>query len=478
MKDLYTFDTTKEEALKSYATVQRAYAAFFREFGIPYYMTSASSGEMGGDLSHEVHMPSEKGEDRIVFCDSCKYAANEEVAQRGLPMAQESSPVPHEGIAITSPTNSLTSPSDPGNEEAIPNEPESVDAHSEPMYRYWTGLTSDRQTLIQAFYPPYITQADSGGRDMTWEAHADPNLLQSFVEGLDLGIENPMQLWKQSLSIYEDNSLEDAKILWMFDKHLPQDLIDNICTTSSSILQSMDPTSSFLADIPIHSITRDPSTLLPLDFVKIRIQNGDKCPKCEAASLRVLKSVELGHTFHLGVRYSKPLGATVASDPSVATPARPGVMANGLPEEASGRTALQMGCHGIGVSRLLAALASAFASPHGLNWPRVIAPFEAVVIPSKGYERDGEIVYDTLTQEYVGRDRVVPIDAILDDRAEKDLPWKMKDADLIGYPVVVVLGRGWKVRGRVEVQCRRLGLREEVEVGEVRRSVEGLLGRL
>ena len=78
----------------------------------------------------------------------------------------------------------------------------------------------------------------------------------------------------------------------------------------------------------------------------------------------------------------------------------------------------------------------------------------------------------------MGKDRVVPIDAILDDREGKDLAWKLKDADLIGYPVVVVLGRGWRAGGgRVEVQCRRVGVREEVEMGEVRRCVGGLLGR-
>lgn len=467
MKDLYTFDTTREQALETYATVQHAYAAFFNEFGIPFYMTSASSGEMGGDLSHEVHMASEKGEDNIVLCDSCKYASNEDVAQRGLTMAQKSSMVTHEDDATTSST------------EAASIEPKTADEQSEPTYRIWTGLTSDRQILVQAFYPPHVTQAQSGDEGMSWEADADPKVLQSFVEDLDLGIENPLQLWKQSVSKHDNDPSYQPRILQIFDQRLPQALTHNLRTVPIVALKSEDPT-AFPANTTFANVTRDPRTNLPINIIKLRIRTGDPCPQCPTGSLRVLKSVEVGHTFHLGTRYSKPLGATVASDSSMTTWDRKtlrGLLEDSRSEAVPGRTTLQMGCHGIGVSRLLAAIASALASSHGLNWPRCIAPFEVVVMASKIFKRDGEIVYDALTQGYVGRDRVAPIDAIWDDR-DKELPWKLKDADLVGYPVVVVLGRSWKVGRKVEVQCRRLGVREDVELGEVRRVVEGLLARV
>lgn len=465
MKDLYTFDTTREQALETYATVQRAYTAFFQEFGIPFYMTSASSGEMGGDLSHEVHMASEKGEDNIVLCDSCKYAANEEVAQRGLTMAQKSSMAPHEDDATTS------------SKEAISIEPEAADEQSEPTYRVWTGLTSDRQRLVQAFYPPYVTQADPGGKGVSWEADADPKILQSLVEDLDLGIENPLQLWKRSVWI--NNPSYQPCIIRIFDQHLPKALIDHLLTRHV-LDPNSEATTSYSANASFESIARDPRTNLPIDLIKLRIRTGDPCPHCPTGTLRVLKSVEVGHTFHLGTRYSKPLNATVDSDSSMTTwdPKHlKSLFDDSRAEPIPGRTTLQMGCHGIGVSRLLAAIASALASPHGLNWPRCIAPFEAVVMASEVFMRDGESVYDALTQEFVGQDRVKPIDAIWDDR-DKDMPWKLKDADLIGYPVLVVLGRSWKVARKVEVQCRRLGVREDVEVGEVRRVVEGLLERV
>ncbi|KAA6411002.1 MAG: hypothetical protein FRX48_05313 [Lasallia pustulata] len=317
MKDLYTFDTTKEEALKTYATVQHAYAAFFSEFGVPNYMTIASSGEMGGDLSHEVHMPSEKGEDRIVLCDSCKYAANEEVAQRGLTMAQKTSLVSSEGNAPTSSSYSQCSDDDPGNGEAVSTESEGKKRQSVSTYRSWTGLTSDRRTLVQAFYPPYVTQAASDGEGTNWEAHADPNVLQSFVEDLDLGIENPMQLWKQSVSKHGNSSSKSPRILWIFDQRLPQTLIDTLCTTHASVLQTPDPSPPPPLP-PFASITHDPYTHLPIDLIKLRLSPGSPCPHCASGSLRVLKSVEVGHTFHLGTRYSNPLSATVARDPALA----------------------------------------------------------------------------------------------------------------------------------------------------------------
>lgn len=432
MKDLYTFDTTKEEALKTYATVQHAYAAFFSEFGVPNYMTIASSGEMGGDLSHEVHMPSEKGEDRIVLCDSCKYAANEEVAQRGLTMAQKTSLVSSEGNAPTSSSYSQCSDDDPGNGEAVSTESEGKKRQSVSTYRSWTGLTSDRRTLVQAFYPPYVTQAASDGEGTNWEAHADPNVLQSFVEDLDLGIENPMQLWKQSVSKHGNSSSKSPRILWIFDQRLPQTLIDTLCTTHASVLQTPDPISAPPLSLPFASITHDPYTHLPIDLIKLRLSPGSPCPHCASGSLRVLKSVEVGHTFHLGTRYSNPLSATVARDPSLALAPS---------DDPPGRTTLQMGCHGIGVSRLLAALASALAGAHGLNWPACVAPFECVVVAGRGLEQAAEAVYDALARESVGKDRVRAVDVLLDDRADKELGWKLMDADLIGYPVVVVLDR-------------------------------------
>jgi prolyl-tRNA synthetase len=137
-----------------------------------------------------------------------------------------------------------------------------------------------------------------------------------------------------------------------------------------------------------------------------------------------------------------------------------------------------MGCHGIGVSRIIGAVASLLSEKKGLNWPRVIAPYEVIVLMGPQTEGEAVDVYDALGKKNEGENGGKEVDVVLDDRKEKSLGWKLKDADLIGYPVVVVLGRGWKERREVEVQCRRLGVRKDVRLGGLRGEVLALLERL
>jgi prolyl-tRNA synthetase len=182
---------------------------------------------------------------------------------------------------------------------------------------------------------------------------------------------------------------------------------------------------------------------------------GSSCPTCDHGKLNVSKAIEVAHTFHLGTRYSDPLGALVS-----------------LPDGKT-RAAMEMGCHGIGVSRLIGAIASLLSDSKGLNWPRIIAPYEAIILSTPQVDgREMEEVYDALAGEGNGN---VDVDVVLDDRQEKSLGWKLRDADLIGYPVILVLGRGWKERRVVEVQCRRLGVKKEVELENVRSEVASLL---
>ena len=180
------------------------------------------------------------------------------------------------------------------------------------------------------------------------------------------------------------------------------------------------------------------------------------CPSCSSpASLQISKAIEIGHTFHLGTRYSAPLNAQVLSSSNKLAP-------------------IAMGCHGIGVSRLLAAAASLLMDSKGLNWPVKIAPFATVVVaaPKSATEDDLVKVYDVLAeneQQQLNEDRgssSAALDVTLDDR-DRPLGWKLRDADLIGYPFIVVLGKAWRAGGKVELQCRRLEVREEVPLEEL-----------
>ncbi|KAM0702604.1 hypothetical protein Q7P35_010035 [Cladosporium inversicolor] len=188
------------------------------------------------------------------------------------------------------------------------------------------------------------------------------------------------------------------------------------------------------------------------------------CPSClSPASLKVSTAIEIGHTFHLGTRYSVPLNAQVLSSSNKLAP-------------------ISMGCHGIGVSRLLAAAAGLLMDAKGLNWPMKIAPFGAVVVAApKTAEEDVLKVYDALAlgssegalTSALSPSTTTPLDVAIDDR-DRPLGWKMNDADLIGYPFIVVLGKAWNARGAVEVQCRRLGVKEEVTLEDLVERVKAL----
>ena len=196
----------------------------------------------------------------------------------------------------------------------------------------------------------------------------------------------------------------------------------------------------------------------PTSTIDITITKpGDPCPRCSTGTLKIQKAIEVGHTFHLGTRYSVPLNAVIAlPDQNLSSP-------------------IHMGCHGIGVSRIIGAVASLLSDTKGLNWPRVIAPYEVIVVnDAKIKETDTAEVYDAV----YGEGRSSDVDIVLDDRAGRSLGWKLKDADLIGYPVIVVLGRGWKEQRKVEVQCRRLGVKKDIELNEVRAEVLALLEQL
>ncbi|EDU40247.1 prolyl-tRNA synthetase [Pyrenophora tritici-repentis Pt-1C-BFP] len=235
-------------------------------------------------------------------------------------------------------------------------------------------------------------------------------------------------------------------------KALPKDIeIDTGIETLT--LRSLLSTTTETIDVYDPAIANAPSTC-SIDITLTK--PGDPCPRCATGKLNIQKAIEVGHTFHLGTRYSVPLNAVIAlRDQNLSSP-------------------VHMGCHGIGVSRIIGAVASLLSDARGLNWPRVIAPYEAIVLSDpKTEEEDTTEVYDALR----GEERNPDIDLVLDDRAGKSLGWKLKDADLIGYPVVVVLGRSWKDK-KVEIQCRRLGVKKDVDLKELRTEALALLEQL
>jgi len=400
MKDLYTFDSNLESALETYELVRSAYSRIFTEMKLPVLAAKASSGDMGGDLSHEYHLPSPIGDDHVVHCDSCNYIINEEIAKLG----------------------------DTG---------EVLDGAELGV---WRGITADRSTLVNVWYPRRTTSPEGGLPRQYSDEDVSISAVKSMIPGLDTTVRDCVPLWVDAVASVTGKGVSLVNIL---DSRLPPSVADSLGSEGHGVsmypegLQSPQPRLS----ISVHSAHDNcqPHSIL-------RIRTGDQCPQCSEGALKVEKAIELGHTFHLGTRYSEPLDARVSVPPKESVP-------------------IQMGCHGIGISRIIGAVAEHLADDAGLNWPVAIAPFSCVIIPVKEIDKDDAI---RIYEKVINSSKTSPnhLDIVLDDR-RVSLPWKLTDADLVGFPVIVVLGREWRASERVEVQCRRLGMKDVVSVDEL-----------
>jgi len=395
MKDLYTFDSSVESALETYGLVRQVYSKIFAEMKLPVLAAKASSGDMGGDLSHEYHLPSPLGEDRVISCGSCDYVANEEVA------------------------NSVVA-----DELAAGDE-----------LRVWRGVNRDRTKLINVWYPGQTRLIDGGEARQYVESDINIAAVKSVVPDLDAGVEDGLSLWSAALdagTATELINVIDCRI--SSASSFPEDIIQD--SSWPVALRSPEKASILEKKLDGHA---------PLNL--LRIQTGDKCPACKSGHLKAEKAMELGHTFFLGTRYSEPLGA-LTSTPT------------------SGQKApMQMGCYGIGISRVVGAVAESLADQKGLNWPVAIAPYSCVIIGGKdATDQDLVEVYNHINN--AGGTQIKHLDLALDDR-QKPLPWKLTDADLVGYPIIVLLGREWLTSKRLEVQCRRLDVKKVVELADL-----------
>ena len=469
MKDLYTFDATNEKALQTYQTVRQIYNAFFSEFRIPYLTAEASSGNIGGNLSHEYHFPSKKGEDNLVCCSSCDYVVNEEIAESKIAQAHRYPKSADEDASNPQQAHSSGWKqwnSDPESLVAGKHLDAYTDFQASDDENQWLGISQDRNTLVQAFLPCEVELREIAGKAYR-KTEINPYAMKKIFPELDLGVENPLEVFKADRIL--DTAAEQTRI-----KARILRVVDMRYVLQRHPISSQIPSSITVGGVkvPVQNKFAEGDKLVDL----VRIETGDLCPMCDEGTLKIESAVELGHTFHLGTRYSTPLEATIDADPSQKDSQQGASSVPDQPVTQSNRIPIQMGCHGIGVSRLIAAVADALADSKGLNWPRVMAPFEAIIIPTKGSESEAADVYDLLTTREAHGSQG-PVDAILDDR-KRDFGWKIKDADMIGYPIIVILGRGWKSERECEVQCRRLNIKKLVSAENLRAFVEGLLQQL
>jgi prolyl-tRNA synthetase len=206
------------------------------------------------------------------------------------------------------------------------------------------------------------------------------------------------------------------------------------------------------ADVHVRGANAGRDFRIDRDEDLVQIRDGDRCPK-DGGALHLDRSIVVGHIFQLGSSYSEPLGATFVD------------------EDGSDRT-YQMGCYGIGITRIMAAAAEQYHDDAGLRWPRVLAPFEVAVILANRDEPNVVEAADRIYSELIARG----IETVLDDREDR-AGVKFADADLVGYPVQIVVGKKGIAAGTVDLKLRATGERSTAPLLSATEAVVELLER-
>jgi prolyl-tRNA synthetase len=412
MKDAYSFDATPADMQASYKVMYDAYSRVFDRCGLTYQPVEAESGAIGGEVNHEFMVPSAIGEDSYVSCPKGDYAANTEAAVAGdrwydkpvppAPLEEHHTPdrpgidlvVEHFRSALG---QELTAS---GMLKCIALVDESEGADGSPVIVLVPG---DREVRVPKGMRPF-DDADFGRH---------PSLIKGYI--------GPMGLQSTGVRVLADKSVK-APQTWV--------------------------TGANKADHHVSGATlgRDFDVDAWGDYAVVR--EGDPCPRC-GTPVELVRAVEAGHTFQLGLTYSlKVPGATFLDEDGKEQP-------------------FWMGCYGIGISRLPAVVAEEHHDDAGLVWPAEIAPF-AVHLLSLGAGRSPEVaaaadrLYSSLVEAGVS--------VLYDDRLEASPGVKFADADLLGMPVQLIVGGKGLARGVVERKVRRSGERDELPIDGVVRS--------
>ncbi len=391
MKDAYSFDRTAEDAGKSYDNMFAAYCRIFDRLGLTYRAVAADTGAIGGDRSHEFQVIAETGEDAIVYCPDSDYAANIELAEALAPAGERAAAAA-----------------------------ELAKVHT-PGVKTIADLVSFLNVDITRTVKAVVVEGEEG-EAVLMLVRGDHELNEVKAEKV-AGIKKPLTMASPAL-------IKDA-----FGANP-----GSLGPVGFKGRVVADRTVALMADFVIGA-NEDHYHYTGANFVRdcaepevADIRNvvvGDPSP-CGKGALAIQRGIEVGHVFYLGTKYSQAMNATFLDE-------------DGKPKH------FEMGCYGIGVSRILGAAIEQNFDDKGMIWPDAIAPFAVVICPV-GYDRS-EGVKAAADALYAGL-QAQGVDVIIDDRGER--PGAMfADWELIGAPHRVTIGdRGLK-EGKVEYQHRR-----------------------
>lgn len=407
MKDAYSFDADEASAVKSYRGMFDAYVRIFERIGLDFRPVEADSGNIGGSLSHEFQVLADSGEDRIVSSDGSDYAANVETVPllAPAPASIADDAVPYEVVDT------------PG--------AKSIERLCQVMS--CTPADTIRAIAFNADGEPLLVfvRGDREVNDVKVKKAAGVSVLEIaeaawFARSTKLPVGYLGPVGGQGLG--ETRALVDTEVLAM----------------PTAICGANEKQRHLRGVIP----ARDLSGLKAADLRMAT--DGDPSPDGKGA-LRTHRGIEVGHVFYLGTKYSESMKATFLDEEGKEKP-------------------FEMGCYGIGVSRILSAAIEQGNDKRGIVWPVAIAPYEVAVL-CLGNEPENVAIAETLYSDL----RAQGVEVVLDDRDVRP-GVKFNDADLIGWPLQIVVGRK-AGEGLVEVKVRRTGDRSE-------QAIDGLVDRV
>ncbi|MBC7574672.1 MAG: proline--tRNA ligase [Herminiimonas sp.] len=415
MKDAYSFDRDVAGLQQSYQIMYDAYVRIFNRFGLQFRPVAADNGAIGGSGSHEFHGLADTGEDGIVFCPTSQYAANMEAAEALAPAAGAP------GV------QSLTKTPTPGKSTC-----------ADVAALLGLPLTQTVKSLV-------LTVEPEAGKDGA-PAAGEKSVWLLLLRG-DHDLNEVKAAKVPGLANYRFAT--EAEIVEYFGTK-PGYLgpIGTVKPVNVVADRSVAAMTDFVcganeADFHYTGVNWGRDLPQPAVFDLRNVVAGDPSPDGQGV-LAIQRGIEVGHVFQLGTRYSEDMKATYLDE-------------NGKPQ------LLQMGCYGIGVTRILGAAIEQNFDERGIVWPTAIAPFEVVLCPM-GYDRSESVKAET-DRLYAALQQA-GVDVILDDRGER--PGAMfADWELIGVPHRVVIGERSIKEGKLEYQGRREAAATGVAIAEM-----------
>jgi prolyl-tRNA synthetase len=419
MKDAYSFDRDVSGMQQSYKIMYDAYVSIFNRFGLQFRAVAADNGAIGGSGSHEFHVIADTGEDALVYCPNSDYAANMEAAEALAPAAPRGAATQQ---LVKTPTPGKSKCEDVAALLGLPLtktvksivltvEKEEQGAAGKEV---WLLLLRGDHDLneVKASKVPGLT-------DYRFASEAE--IVEWF--GTPPGYLGPINT-KKPVKVVADRTVAAMS--------------DFVCGANEADFHYTG--ANWGRDVPE-----------PIVADLRNVVEGDPSPDGKGM-LAIQRGIEVGHVFQLGTRYSKDMGATYLDE-------------NGKPQ------LMQMGCYGIGVTRILGAAIEQNFDDKGIIWPEAIAPFEVVLCPM-GYDRSEAVKAET--DKLYAALQAAGVDVILDDRGER--PGVMfADWELIGVPHRVVIGdRGLK-EGKLEYQGRRDAAATSVPLSEMADFIQAKL---